>query len=83
MTWIVGGTRLEVNSRHHQVVHPERPGAGLRTVAVSADRVIEASEDCAGRFLLTVQWHPEDLLERREHLALFAAIVEEAARGRA
>jgi putative glutamine amidotransferase len=73
---IVGGTRLEVNSRHHQIVDREHPGHGLRTVAVSADGVIEASEDCGERFLLTVQWHPEDLLDRAEHLHLFAALVE-------
>lgn len=76
---IVGGTRLEVASRHHQIVDGEHPGKDLRTVAVSADGVIEASEDCDGRFLLTVQWHPEDLLDRSEHLALFATLVEEAA----
>jgi putative glutamine amidotransferase len=77
---IVGGTRLEVNSRHHQIVDHGQPGTGLRTVAVSADGVIEASEDRSDRFLLTVQWHPEDLLDRPEHLNLFAAVVEEGTR---
>ncbi len=77
---IVGGARLEVSSRHHQIVDGEHPGTGLRTVAVSADGVIEASEDYDERFLLTVQWHPEDLLDRAEHLDLFAALVDEAAK---
>jgi len=76
---IVGQTSLEVSSRHHQIVDNDHPGAGLRTVARSADGVIEASEDCDGRFLLTVQWHPEDLLDRPAHRALFAALVQEAA----
>lgn len=75
---IDGATRIEVSSRHHQIVDPARPGAGLRTTAVSDDGVIEASEDCDGRFLLTVQWHPEDLLDRPEHLALFEVLTEEA-----
>lgn len=75
---IVGGTRLEVTSRHHQAVDADHPGRGLRTSAVSDDGVIEASEDCDGRFLLTVQWHPEDLLDRAEHLDLFAALVDRA-----
>ena len=75
---IVGGERIEVNSRHHQVVDSGCPGRGLRTVALSADGIIEASEDMDGRFLLTVQWHPEDLIDRREHLALFAALVAAA-----
>lgn len=76
---IVGGTHLEVNSRHHQIVDSAYPGRGLRTTAVSVDGVIEASEDCDGRFLLTVQWHPEDLLDRAEHPDLFAALVDHAA----
>lgn len=79
----IGVARLEANSRHHQIVDPARVGAGLATVATSADGVIEASEDCDGRFLLTVQWHPEDLLDRREHLALFRALVDEAKQTRA
>lgn len=75
---IVGGTRPEVNSRHHQIVDGDHLGAGLGTVATAADGVVEGSEDMDGRFLLTVQWHPEDLLDRAEHLALFAALVEAA-----
>lgn len=79
---IVGATRLEVNSRHHQIVDGAHSGRGLRTTAVSPDGVIEASEDCDDRFLLTVQWHPEDLLDRAEHVQLFAALVEESGRVR-
>ena len=54
-------------------------GTGLRTVAASADSVVEASEDCDDRFLLAVQWHPEELLDRPQHLRLFATLVQEAA----
>jgi putative glutamine amidotransferase len=79
---IVGGTCVEVASRHHQVVDGDFLGRGLRTVGVSPDGVVEASEDCDGRLLITVQWHPEDQLDRPEHLALFEALVEEAARHR-
>lgn len=75
---VMGASRVEVSSRHHQVVAAGRLGAGLRTAATADDGVIEASEDCDGRFLVTVQWHPEDLLDRPEHLALFEALVEEA-----
>jgi len=75
---VLGLTRLEVNSRHHQVVAPQRPGRGLRTVALAADGVLEGSEDCDGRFLLTVQWHPENLCDRPPHRALFEALVSEA-----
>jgi putative glutamine amidotransferase len=77
---IVGGTELETNSRHHQAVDRARPGRGLRSVAYSPDGLLEASEDMSdGRFLLAVQWHPEDLVDRTEHLRLFEALVDAAA----
>lgn len=76
---IMGGTEVETNSRHHQVVDPQHMGAGLRPVAYAADGVLEASEDCDGRFLVSVQWHPEDLFSRPPHLGLFKALVAAAA----
>lgn len=72
---VMGVTETEVTSRHHQIVDAERPGRGLRPVAWSPDGLLEGSEDCDGRFLLAVQWHPEDLTDRREHLRLFEALV--------
>ena len=78
---IVGATELETNSRHHQAVDPQHQGRGLRPVAWSSDGILEASEDFSdGRFLLTVQWHPEDLTDIPAHRALFAALVEAARR---
>lgn len=73
---ILGSTELEVNSSHHQAVG--RPGNGLRVVARACDEVIEAVEGEGERFLLGVQWHPERLRERPEHLALFRALVQAA-----
>lgn len=78
---IVGRQELEVNSRHHQVVRGGELGRGLRAVAFAPDGVIEAVEDTGERFLLAVQWHPEDLIDRPEHLSLFRALVD-AARAR-
>ena len=72
---VVGGTKIEVNSRHHQATDPEHCGRGLRTVARSPDGLIEASEDMDGRFFLAVQWHPENLIDRPEHLQLFEALI--------
>lgn len=73
------GTQLEVNSRHHQAVDPQRVGQGLRTVATAPDGVVEASEDVAGgRFLVSVQWHPENMIDRAGHLALFEDLVRAA-----
>ncbi|MGD8453306.1 MAG: gamma-glutamyl-gamma-aminobutyrate hydrolase family protein [Phycisphaerae bacterium] len=75
---VVGGTEIEVNSRHHQAVDHRRPVHNLRPVAWSPDGLLEGAEDCDGRFLLCVQWHPEDLFDRPEHLRLFEAVVHEA-----
>ncbi|MBP7746646.1 MAG: gamma-glutamyl-gamma-aminobutyrate hydrolase family protein [Phycisphaerae bacterium] len=78
---IVGATEIEVNSRHHQAAQTEHQGRGLRPVAFAPDGLLEASEDCDGRFLLAVQWHPENLIDRPEHLSLFQALVDAARRG--
>ena len=77
---LVGCESLEVNTSHHQAVR--RVGDGFRVVARSRDGVIEAIEGSDKPFLLGVQWHPERLLERAEHLALFEGLVEAAARHR-
>jgi putative glutamine amidotransferase len=50
------GTRLKVNSYHHQAI--DRPGAGVEVVAKASDGVIEAIEISSER-ILAVQWHPE------------------------
>lgn len=50
--------RVMVNSRHHQGV--KKPGDGLIVTAVADDGLIEAFED-AGRNILAVQWHPENI----------------------
>jgi putative glutamine amidotransferase len=67
---------LRVNTFHHQAV--DVPGAGLRVVAWASDGTAEAIEDRTRPLLLGVQWHAETLTERREHGALFAALVEAA-----
>lgn len=71
----VGQSQLPVNSTHHQAV--ARLGRGLRVTARSADSVIEAIESTQpDEFLLCVQWHPERLIDRPQHLALFKTLVQ-------
>ncbi len=63
-----------VNSRHHQAV--DRLGDGLRVAVWSAeDNIVEAIEAPERRFVIAVQWHPEDLAVEGEEeaRALFAA----------
>ena len=56
---IAKGDSWEVNSRHHQAV--DRLGSGLRVCARDAeDGTIEAVELPERRFVLAVQWHPEN-----------------------
>lgn len=71
---IVGTTTLEVNSLHHQVV--EVAPADARIVAHNPDGHIEALE--VADQLIAVQWHPEMMRHRREHLALFEDLVRRA-----
>lgn len=71
---ILGGTRFETASAHHQAV--KDPGRGLRSVAWAPDGVLEASEDPDRRFLIAVQWHPEMTREAETTRRLFAAFVD-------
>jgi putative glutamine amidotransferase len=68
--------RWRVNSRHHQAA--EKIGTHLRVSARAVeDGAIEALERPGKRFVLAVQWHPED--EARKHgeqLKLFRAFAE-------
>ena len=57
-------------------------GSGLRAVAHAPDGTIEAIEDPSRPFLMGVQWHAEAMVDRREHLSLFAGLVDAAARPR-
>ncbi|MBM3217533.1 MAG: gamma-glutamyl-gamma-aminobutyrate hydrolase family protein [Candidatus Rokubacteria bacterium] len=69
---------LSVNSFHHQAI--KDLGDGLKPVAWSEDKVIEAVELPGARgFVLAVQWHPEELVEDDPaSLRLFQALVDAA-----
>jgi putative glutamine amidotransferase len=60
LLFAIAGTRTwQVNSRHHQAV--KSVGKGLRVSAVDAeDGTVEAIERPDKRFVVAVQWHPED-----------------------
>jgi putative glutamine amidotransferase len=74
---ILEAKRLGVNTLHHQAVGDVAPDA--RVVARAADGTVEALEVNGGR-ALGVQWHPELLRHRPEHLALFRSLVQAAGR---
>ena len=69
---IIGPGPTPVNSRHHQAI--ATLGAGLRVTARASDGVVEAVEVPGERFVLGVQWHPEDMTGHFESAsALFEA----------
>jgi putative glutamine amidotransferase len=69
----VGTTALGVNTLHHQAV--ATTGPNVRIVARADDGTIEGVE--AGS-AVGVQWHPELLRHRPEHLALFESLIRSA-----
>lgn len=75
---VLGALDVEVNSFHHQAI--KSLGRGLREVAWAPDGVIEGVEMAdRDRFVLGVQWHPEDLIERDSAARrLFDALVDAA-----
>jgi putative glutamine amidotransferase len=75
----VDGTRLRVNSLHHQAVEQVAPR--LEIAARADDGIVEGVEMPDRRFILGVQWHPETLVDEHPPMKkLFEALVE-AARG--
>jgi putative glutamine amidotransferase len=83
---IVGAQKLAVNSTHHQAV--ARVATPLRATAVGDDGVVEGLElrrngSCWLPFLLSVQFHPERLVDRYPaHRAIFGVFVQACRLGR-
>lgn len=79
---ILKQNKVECNTNHHQVLKKVAPG--LKVVGTCpSDGIIEACEAEDGRPLVTVQWHPEMMLERPAGAALFGWIVAEASNRKA
>ena len=74
-----GSGEQAVNSFHHQAVDAVAPGFVVTAVS-NPDQVIEAMELPGERFVVGVQWHPEELIARKEAAKLFRSFVEAAAK---
>jgi putative glutamine amidotransferase len=72
---ILGTEAVGVNSLHHQVI--DRLGRGVRAVAYNHEGQVEAIEIDNAPAVLGVQWHPELLRHRSDHLALFEDLVRQ------
>lgn len=74
---LVGATRADVNSSHHQAVRDV--GNGLVVAAISeSDGIVEAIEDPKQPFAIGVQWHPELIPTHAGSRTLFAELVRAA-----
>ena len=72
---LFGERSLNVNSRHHQAVTPDRLAPGLRVAATTADGIVEALERLDRRWAVSVQWHPEREEIADQQRPLFEAFV--------
>ncbi len=74
----LGSEEIDVNSMHHQAV--KALGTGLVAVGWAPDQIVEGVElTDPDRFVLGVQWHPEELIGHAEHARrLFAALISAA-----
>jgi putative glutamine amidotransferase len=77
---VLGALEVEVNSLHHQAI--KQLGDGLREVAWAPDGIVEGVEMPGDdRFVLGVQWHPEELVPHDPAArSLFDALVDAARR---
>ncbi|HEY9711859.1 MAG TPA: gamma-glutamyl-gamma-aminobutyrate hydrolase family protein [Chroococcales cyanobacterium] len=71
---IYGAREVNCPTWHHQSV--KKLGHALRVGAIADDGIVEAVELTGDRFVVGVQWHPEQ--DIATHLPLFREIVEQA-----
>lgn len=70
------GKCLQVNSYHHQSINIL--GEGLKAIAYSKDKVIEAVEKENAKFVVGVQWHPEMMVDYNEKMVkLFKEFIKQ------
>ena len=70
----LGARRIIVNSLHHQAI--DRVASDLRVTAMAPDGTVEGTEIPEARFIVAVQYHPEELIGgSAEARRLFASFV--------
>ena len=73
---LLGKEKIAVNSFHHQAIKDVAPG--VKVTGKANDGIIEAVEIENYPFCLSVQWHPEEMVDAGDEDAqkLFAAFIE-------
>lgn len=78
---IIGQHQVWVNSFHHQAIKEVAPP--FCVTGRADDGIIEAIESREHSFALGVQWHPERMYKRHQHmLLLFKAFIEACGKSR-
>lgn len=77
MAGLMGGDTGNVNSFHHQAIKDVAEGLVVSARSVP-DGVVEAVELPGERFVVGVQWHPEELVDCEEAVMLFRSFVQAA-----
>jgi putative glutamine amidotransferase len=77
---LIDETSVEVNSLHHQAV--KKIATPLTITGRSQDGVVEALESPERRFLIAVQWHPEEIDDLPWVQRLFAGFARAASSDR-
>ncbi|MEQ3549606.1 gamma-glutamyl-gamma-aminobutyrate hydrolase family protein [Pseudonocardia nematodicida] len=76
---VLGRGRVPVRNGHHQAV--DRPGHGLVVTARAADGVVEGTQRTDRRFVVGLQWHPEEpAADPGDRARIFGALVRAARR---
>lgn len=76
LSGIIQQNRIKVNSYHHQAI--KNIAKGFEVCATSSDGIIEAFESNEHRFVVGVQWHPENMMRKDNESSnkLFHAFIE-------
>jgi gamma-glutamyl-gamma-aminobutyrate hydrolase PuuD len=74
----IGEGEHPVNSRHHQAIGKPAPGLQI-TASAPCDGVVEAAEIPELRFVVGVQWHPEDRIRCETDRRLFESFARAVA----
>lgn len=72
----IGGSAICVNALHTQAV--DSAGHGIVTSARDPFGIVQAVEGTGARFEVGVQWHPEWLVWRARHRAIYRAFIAAA-----
>lgn len=73
---ILQSEAVEIATSHHQVVR--KPGKGCEITGWSEDNLIESTEIPDREFAVSVQWHPELLIDDEATVRLFTAFTRAA-----